>query len=881
MNEMSFATLQMAITESFWGKFDHETDTYHGLANHCADVAACFQALLQQPTINRRLATSAELTLIPPDLVSRLAAICFLHDLGKAAIGFQTQVWSGAELNGLRRPQKKGHVETIASLLYSNRREDQWVSEALQLESTYLTWDRTDGCAASSLLLAAISHHGRPVRASGNAAKTYPDQWAVFGQLDPRSQVSFLHTVNKKLFPTAFDSEAGPLPTQAAFHHFFAGLCALADWLGSDRSYFVYSAALGDDYFSLACERAERVLGDTGLAIDCRRPTFSFPGKAAAALDVPVLRPLQSAILQTPLWAQAVILEAETGAGKTEAALLRFLALYEAGEVDSLYFAVPTRSAALQLHRRVHECVVRLLPGTETVLAVPGYLRAGTASGKALPEFEVLWDDDPHDRIAMGRWAAENSRRYTAAQVAVGTVDQIMLSALQVKHAHMRSAALRRSLIVIDELHASDTYMDAIIARVVQTQVRCGGHTLMMSATLGAHAREHWLAAASGQEPSPCTFQAACDEAYPLISYATDARRESLAILVENASREISVSAVFGDEAALRSRASQLALSSAEQGAKVLIIRNTVAEAVATFAALQEDDSWCSVAFCVAGVPCLHHSRFSAEDRERLDAQVEADFGKTRAAGGCVLIGTQTLEQSLDIDADLMLTDLCPMDVLLQRIGRLHRHDRARPQGFSAARCIIMSPGEDLAPLLTAGRQGLGPNGYVYPDLRTLQLTQQQILAGPVWRVPQMNRRLVESAVHPDRLAMVTTERGWEAHEQALRGDQIANGQTAADLLIRQDDDFCSEKQQFAGVDQKIRTRLGADSVAIRLATPEGGPFGTSVRRFAIPQWMLEGPLEEYESSPKVNANEEGLTLEFPSQSFLYTATGLHRLPNG
>ena len=163
-----------------------------------------------------------------------------------------------------------------------------------------------------------------------------------------------------------------------------------------------------------------------------------------------------------------------------------------------------------------------------------------------------------------------------------------------------------------------------------------------------------------------------------------------------------------------------------------------------------------SLLFTCQGTSTLHHGRFAAGDRRLLDCQVEISFGKTRESGGRVVVGTQTLEQSLDIDADLLITDLCPVDVLLQRIGRLHRHPRRdRPRGYDKPACVVLTPGgTDLSPLLTrrADANGLGPHGFVYRDLRILEATRRLIDEYREWRIPKMNRMLVERATHPDAL---------------------------------------------------------------------------------------------------------------------------------
>ena len=158
----------------------------------------------------------------------------------------------------------------------------------------------------------------------------------------------------------------------------------------------------------------------------------------------------------------------------------------------------------------------------------------------------------------------------------------------------------------------------------------------------------------------------------------------------------------------------QRALHAARAGAKVLVVRNTVQYAVDTQQTVEklmaQDES--DLLYTCRGVLTLHHGRFAREDRLVLDKAVEEQIGKDRPPGGRIIVGTQTLEQSLDIDADLLITDLCPMDVLLQRIGRLHRHRRDnRPADYTTPLCIVLMPkGDDLSPLLSKGpgRNGLG-----------------------------------------------------------------------------------------------------------------------------------------------------------------------------
>jgi CRISPR-associated endonuclease/helicase Cas3 len=124
----------------------------------------------------------------------------------------------------------------------------------------------------------------------------------------------------------------------------------------------------------------------------------------------------------------------------------------------------------MSLYKRVCEAVDRMFEGRSkpaVALAVPGYIGADGVTGRALPGFEVQWDDDPSDAERRARWAAEHPKRYLAGTIAVGTIDQALLGAITVKHAHMRTACLLRHLLVVDEVHASDAYMEGLLTHLL------------------------------------------------------------------------------------------------------------------------------------------------------------------------------------------------------------------------------------------------------------------------------------------------------------------------------------------------------------------------------------------------------------------------------
>lgn len=788
---------------SAWGKCDRVAGSFHHLAHHCADVAAVFETLLQQRTFRSR-AESALKRPLQSSEIRCLAVLAFLHDIGKLAPGFQAKGWTDGHGLGLR-----GHIET--GWLWSF----QASPDALDGSMRHLVgWP-----GIGDWFAAILSHHGRPVPVplDGIAQAAFP----VLSCYDWRVEEAAFGRALLGWFPEI--AVAAPPPPSPEFLHFVCGLLTLADWVGSDRRAFPFEADFRAGYWATACDRAVRRVAEIGLGE--APPLSAAPGWALIS-DHPAPRPAQAAVGAVPVGERLVLLESETGSGKTEAALWRFAALLAAGEVASLYFAVPTRAAARQLHDRIDAALARMFATPpEAVLAIPGQVAAGAARGQRLPDFTMLWDDG---QARPERWAAEHAARFLAARIAVGTVDQVALGGLQAKYAHLRGTALSRALLVIDEVHASDPYMTEVQRAMVGSHLALGGHALLMSATLGAAARRRWRAEATSTEAEDAA------RPYPAVWTATGMQAVA-ADLGAGKTVHVDLRAGWtGPDAAV------LAIDAAGQGARVLVIRNTVARAQETFAA-------CLAAaperlLSVGGIPTLHHSRFAAEDRALLDQAVEQAIGKDSPLGGRIVIGTQTLEQSLDLCADLLITDLCPMDVLLQRIGRLHRHRRARPPGHETARALVLSPEGGLDPLLARAENGLGAMAGgpslsgVYVDLPGLAATADRIVAAPVWQIPAMNRALVEAATHPEALARVAAARGWQAYHQRVTGKALAEMKTAGLVLL----DRSKPLAPFAD-DGAIRTRLGESGVVLRLPSGTVGAFGTPVSRMALPAHWSRG----------------------------------------
>ncbi len=891
MNE----TRTPAYTRRFWAKFNRGDRSIHLLEHHLADVGACFEALLAQPTIRLRLARSGGLDDLDAASVARLSILAALHDIGKVNVGFQTQVWLDADLpEGRRRPHRAGHYNELAPVLAGEDwRTAGWFFDALGWwDEAIRSWDDRGGETVCALFVATLSHHGAPLQLEGGRQPD-PSLWQHYSRLDPRECVERIGRLARGWFPAAFAEGAPPLPSAPAFQHVFLGLCNWADWIGSNEAWFPYVDTPQDDYIETARANARTAIAAVGLDLDAQRASFRGVPAFGALFDIhgsPQPNAIQRAAVDAPLAEPLVIIESETGSGKTEAALWRFAGMYEAGLVDGLYFALPTRAAAVQIHGRVKRFAAALFPEAHrppVVLAVPGYDPGEDAAAIGLPQYDDAASGHDHTDIP---WASENPKRFLSAQIAVGTVDQAMLGALRVKNAHMRAACLARNLLVVDEVHASDAYMGRILKALLDAHLGAGGYALLMSATLGSAARHSWLAAARTSTASiaPSLDEAICAP-YPAVS-TTAAGGEGMTRVDDNGQDKtvgITSQPLMHDFDA----AASLALDAARKGAKVLVVRNTVGHAIRTQQALEAAAGAgdAELLFHLDGARTLHHGRFAAVDRRWLDGRLEELLDRERPAGGRVVVGTQTLEQSLDIDADLLITDLCPVDVLLQRIGRLHRHRRDdRPEGYATPRCIVLTPeGQNLSPLLkqTENANGLGPHGYVYEDLRALEATRRLIAERGEWRIPQMNRELVENATHPDALEAIVRELGddWRVHANQVEGGQLADGLTAAHAVIRRDKSFFEDNRDvlFPDIEEGIRTRLGDDRVDVVFEPPAASPFGASatIDRLAVSSRWLRGVEAEAPQpvAPQPMAGG-GFTFAIADRRFTYDRLGLRRL---
>lgn len=839
-----------------WGKCSSD-GRRHPLVDHCLDVAHVFKALIEIPRIGAMA--------MPQNgqLRKRLAVVAFLHDFGKCNRGFQAKADPHAR-------DTAGHV--LEALVLLEDQQDRWPKAWADLIRDVCSWFANEE-QAFQMLLASISHHGRPVsmndyRASG-ADRSAAKWWSAANGYDPMLALASLAEAARQHFSDAFTAVCPVIEATPALQQRFAGLVMLADWIGSDTQFFPYRQSAEEDRASLARAATERALSAIGLSTpEPRRP------KPFEAVFPFAPTPLQTALASSIVPdsdKRLLLAESDTGSGKTEAALAWFFRLYSEARVDGLYFALPTRVAARELYERVLRAVASAFEADQrpgpVLLAAPGYVKVdGQAVAPLLASpLGTLWDDNARDQRRERLWSAERPKRFLAAPVAVGTIDQALLSVLQVKHSLLRSVCLDRHLLVVDEVHASDPYMREVLQALLRGHIARGGWALLLSATLGESAASTYFE--RPVEPLPQALQ----RPYPLLSAGTQAWPMPS---TRSRSIEVELSPTLTDDEALVPRL----IDALQKGARILVVCNTVARANALFQRVenvldQGHPELLPALFALDGVRCPHHGRFAREDRELLDTAVTVRLGKGSSQGPRLLIGTQTLEQSLDIDADWLMTDLAPMDVLIQRLGRLHRHERPyRPIGFETPRVLLRIPEQELTTYLLRDGTLRGPAGLgsVYADGRVLALTWQTLRQNAQVHLPKQARELIERTTHPECFAELPDP--WPVHGHNIEGKELGEIRQALRSIL---DDQPFGELHYADKSERILTRLGSPTYDLPLAEAMRSPFGALIERVSIPaRWLREKDLPETICAHEMS---EGFQFSVGETRFRYTRFGLEK----
>jgi CRISPR-associated endonuclease/helicase Cas3 len=510
------------------------------------------------------------------------------------------------------------------------------------------------------------------------------------------------------------------IPAVDALDHPFlmilAGLVSVADWIGSHEGFFPYAGGNVDlaTYPNHARARAQRALNSLGWS------GWTPPEKPAPITSLfpfirpDTVRPLQREVVKLVEGLAGpcpVLVEAPMGEGKTEAAM--FLADHWSATEGrrGCYFALPTQATSNQMFGRVRDFLDHRYPHDQVNLQLLHGHAALSEEFKLMrrrglpPSLSEVYGgsveseaDLKREGVVAAEWFTHR-KRGLLAPFGVGTVDQALLAVLQTQHVFVRLFGLAHKTLIVDEVHAYDAYMNRLLERLLAWLAAMGTSVVLLSATLPRARREALTRAYGGKNLA----QAEQVKPYPRIT-----------VLSEGRTREIHAWASRSSTVHLDWRASddkQLALVLDEQlrdGGCAAVVCNTVGRAQRLYTVLKGR-------FQAGEELDLFHARYPFIERDEREKRALARFGKEdkgQRPRRAVLAATQVVEQSLDLDFDLMVTELAPVDLVLQRAGRLHRHRRDdRPEPVSEPHLWVLSPQMDAS-----GLPDFRPSNFVYDE---------------------------------------------------------------------------------------------------------------------------------------------------------------------
>ncbi len=831
--------MQQVNSFHYWGKARPDAGAalgHHPLPWHSLDVAAVGVALLDRmPALLQLLST--RLGLAPSALRHWLGFWLALHDLGKFAESFQSQCPDVfQQLRGrMPNPIKRYTLrhDSLGMLFWKDALSAQVIDAAWFGPNTERLAYAMDWWAR-----ACMGHHGQPPT-EGDSWKQHFDASA-----DHAAALQFADAARQHFITTDVAQAIGALDPKAflaaslEMSWWLAGLAVLADWLGSNTAYFAYQPATlsVDDYWQYARQRATLALDASGVL-----PPASVPALPLQELFpyISTPSPLQHWAAQVPLnkGAQIHLLEDVTGAGKTEAALLLAHRLMATGAADGFFIALPTMATANAMYGRVAGAYARLFAGHASLVLAHGQRAlVDDFAATVLPADVAEGDARQQDDTASARcsaWLADHNKRALLSPAGVGTIDQVLLGVLHSKHQSLRLLGLVRKVLVIDEVHACDAYMQGVLEVALEFHARAGGSAILLSATLPQRMKQALLAAfAKGVEQRVVLLH---EPAYPLATSWSGAAPDQVPQLAQLAQLAIGTRPDVQRKVIVRCN-SELAevvavvRQALVEGRCVCWVRNTVADARAAFDLF------------AAEMPpqqlMLFHARFTLHDRLDMEGRVLEAFGPASTAAlraGRLLIATQVVEQSLDVDFDLLISDLAPIDRIIQRAGRLRRHRRdihgsplTDPQAADQrgpARLWLLTPPWTDQPDAGWFKSTFPKAAAVYPHHGHNWLTAKALQAGE-FTMPDDARRLIEGVFGAD----ADLPPGLEANALAAEGQGFAD-QTQAQMNSAK----LATGYTRGGIDwwseAKTPSRLGEASSSVVLARWHNGQLTPWVQR--------------------------------------------------
>jgi len=799
----------------YWGKVDN--NAYHLLPYHCIDVAAVGRRILQDSFVLSDMARKCNID--KSVLLDWLTFIFAIHDIGKFSNGFQG-------LSPKLARQLKGKVVT------ANYQEKHWSIGYRFLDEK--SGEIFPGCNRDLLQFwfsASSGHHGRPPKIELNRQ---PINMQFPGDVE-NDALMFISEL-KNLFGVNIAPMAAGIDYYkllARISWFVAGITTLADWMGSNSEWFPFykdTMSLDKYYTDVAVKNAEQSVAASRI----------LPASVSAQKSMQELFPFISESTQLQKQAENVVLidtpqlfiiEEVTGRGKTEAALTLAYRLMTKGLADGIYFGLPTMATANAMHKRVKDVYLRFYSdGT-----VPSFILAHSASRMHLALEKTKQNVAPEDEKDQdySDWIANNRKKALLAQVGVGTIDQALLAVLQARHQALRLLGLSRKVLIVDEVHACDDYMHTLLCNLLKFHSAQGGSAILLSATLPINMRKELISSfADGLDRQ---FQGNVSQEYPLLTQCSTDTFQEYPIEDSGASRSVYIQTADNYKNIFKILEDKL-----EKGQCVCWVRNTVFDAITVYKDAQSHFGKYKI--------ILFHSRFTLGDRLDIEADILESFGPQSSGQerkGKFVIATQVVEQSLDLDFDFMISDLAPIDLIIQRAGRLCRHNRDalgnRISGGDERGEQIMGifmPKMCNKPQQDWYKSFFPKAANVYQHHGQLWLTAKWLIEHGKFNMPSDARDMIESVYSDEVQERIPS--AFERNENIALGKDGAAASMASFYKLNLDGGYKADTINWPE-DDDAPTRLEQSTIMVRLARWDNGKLVPFISKGQSPDvsWEL------------------------------------------
>ncbi len=639
----------MSAADFIWAKLN----PYKSLIHHMIDTGACAIILLNTcfQSSSEKMADATGLS--KSEVISLSAYCAALHDIGKCHPAFQVKA----------KDSDPGTYKTIKTLMpLTGIRNDSFRHELYSERVLKRIWTLRD--IPSDVIenigtVISLHHQGK----TGNGKEPIPAIRTIY-----QNEQDHLEKRINNLFPNKIQDLT--CEDWSSFCILLEGIIICSDWISSDHWFENLPEAEDRKYFEIALKTAKKAISEIGIA-ETASPEIHNMQDLFPFITEEHARPMQKAVSDLEEVPCFAILEDITGSGKTEAAVYLASRMQKEFHKHGLYFALPTSATSNQMYYRLEEVFKRFdLPDFK--------LLHGTAW--AVESSDKDFDNRRPGTETIGSEWLSPARKGMLAENAVGTVDQAMMAVLRIKYSVLRLLGLSEKVLIVDEVHAYDAYMSDIIERLLMWCSDLGIPVILMSATLPLKKKGSLINAyCKGSEIS--------SNAYPLLT----------ALYPDGKIKEIPVDPFRRSRCSFEikyylndcSMTAELAVGKIRNGGNICVMANTIKDARKIYEEIRRiADPSIQV--------MLFHACFTVEERNKVEKECLLRYGKNgRRPQKSILVSTQVVEQSLDIDFDEMITQIAPIDLLIQRVGRVHRHENSRPASMRSPKLIILAdPGE-------------------------------------------------------------------------------------------------------------------------------------------------------------------------------------------